>query len=83
MARKYQTKSYFERKTGYRLDPMMQKLYEAVRDSGRTASDIADEAGIHTSVMSLWFGKGQKARLDTYLAVLNTLGLDFEFKEQS
>lgn len=64
----------FTLKTGKKLAPMMQELYNAVYESGMQLCDIAHKAGVEPETLSVWFSTGRLARLGPYDAVMSTVG---------
>lgn len=78
MSNRMQAVSTFERRHNVKLNPLMAKLYNAIYESGRTIVDISDEAGLTPKVISDWFAKGYMARLDSYQAVANVVGVELD-----
>lgn len=72
----------FTLKTGMKLAPMMQQLYDAIYESGMQLCDIAHRSGVEPTTLSAWFSTGRTARLDAYDAVASTVGKQIKLVDE-
>lgn len=66
------------------LVPVVQQLFDAIQDSGKTYTEIAHESGMSQVFFRDMFVRGHLPRLDSLLAVCQVVGLDVQLakKEQ-
>ena len=57
-------------------------LYEQLRRKGKSQKWLADKAKICPSVITLYLERQRVPNLNTFLAILDALGLEMEFKER-
>lgn len=54
--------------------PLVRKLYDLYRESGRSLLDVAGRTGVKDETIRLWFRSAKDPRLSYFEAALNALG---------
>jgi|GEM_PF-2414512 len=62
------------------LHPLMKTFFKIADESERTAYSIAEDAGVASQIMRLWY-KNQKPRIDNLDACLNVLGYELVIRK--